>query len=776
MKAFKILLLISLFCLAVSFASASLTDGLYSYYNLNENSGSVVDSAANNNLINTGATAGVSGKIGNAYNFVLGSTYLTSSNNIPITGKQARTINYWQNIYPDSSATYYFFGWGVNDIDGAFGAFNSSNYLYLWAAADDPNSTIPLNLNNWQMITLIYDGNNRLAYSNGDLIFNQSSPNINTLSGTLYIGSNLQGENGIYNGKIDEFGIWNRTLSQSEINTLYNSGAGLTYPFTNNTPPTNYSYSCYQESSTVNNQTGIDGNCKQKYTGQNNQYNYGIEVIYTMPDGATNEGNIAFVKYATNQTYKNVTIPTACIDLINKQVTLRYGFDQGSNPFNLGYFNINCYNINSNSFYNMYDTGNVAGNTIAVNSTSSLQNGIDGNYLTGLCHKTEGQNNLGYFNDCSNTTGELWDEAIYWNITSSVIRFNIYNESNTSSLFYKNVSLIISNSTNTYSYIVNGTMEITPTYFGIFNAQIVYNSLIRNQVINIIQYPIITNYDFYLTDSSTTTLFTISDITSNQALENALIQTYKNINGSLTLIQSQYTDVTGKAQIIYSPNTEYQYTVTKTGYNTKTFILNPVLFDAYTIRLIQSTSTANQYTDAIISTGTKVFFSNTANNFSFRIASPNATLTSYSYTLTTPCGVNTYSGSSSSGSSNTTSIDLSCYTGGDTVANLSYTYQTNIGTQRTYTQTIPILTPKAGNFTIMSLANNTYGLGDFERIMIVTLIALAVVGVTMLLNPYVAMALGLFIFGFFTWTGFLSVYMVALPIIIGIVYLAWRRE
>lgn len=33
-------------------------------------------------------------------------------------------------------------------------------------------------------------------------------------------------------GSIDEFGIWNRALSTAEIAQLYNSGAGLQYPFT----------------------------------------------------------------------------------------------------------------------------------------------------------------------------------------------------------------------------------------------------------------------------------------------------------------------------------------------------------------------------------------------------------------------------------------------------------------------------------------------------------------------------------------------------------------
>ncbi len=35
-----------------------------------------------------------------------------------------------------------------------------------------------------------------------------------------------------WDGIMDEFGIWNRTLSQTEITQLYNAGSGLPYPFT----------------------------------------------------------------------------------------------------------------------------------------------------------------------------------------------------------------------------------------------------------------------------------------------------------------------------------------------------------------------------------------------------------------------------------------------------------------------------------------------------------------------------------------------------------------
>jgi len=49
--------------------------------------------------------------------------------------------------------------------------------------------------------------------------------------GDFSIGFDTSGGLAKYNGVIDEVGFWTRALSQPEIQSLYNSGAGITYPF-----------------------------------------------------------------------------------------------------------------------------------------------------------------------------------------------------------------------------------------------------------------------------------------------------------------------------------------------------------------------------------------------------------------------------------------------------------------------------------------------------------------------------------------------------------------
>lgn len=78
-----------------------------------------------------------------------------------------------------------------------------------------------------------YDGTNIRCYINGSLVSTSGTlinylTNANALSFVVGASDVL---NGYLDGQLDEMGIWSRTLSGTEITTLYNSGAGIQYPF-----------------------------------------------------------------------------------------------------------------------------------------------------------------------------------------------------------------------------------------------------------------------------------------------------------------------------------------------------------------------------------------------------------------------------------------------------------------------------------------------------------------------------------------------------------------
>lgn len=85
----------------------------------------------------------------------------------------------------------------------------------------------------WIMLTLVADGTDLRLYWNGT---EEGTPSaLTTLNNTaeqpLHLGSISFAESGFLDGVVDEVGIWDKGLTSSEVTELYNSGSGLTYPF-----------------------------------------------------------------------------------------------------------------------------------------------------------------------------------------------------------------------------------------------------------------------------------------------------------------------------------------------------------------------------------------------------------------------------------------------------------------------------------------------------------------------------------------------------------------
>ena len=114
--------------------------------------------------------------------------------------------------------------------------FNSTNYavpVMAYAngnfAFSTPPNTTPISLDQWQNLTITNSSDLLKFYINGQLIFSENisstlrAPNTND----LLIGS-VNRELGAewMNGKLDDIGIWNRTLTQQEITNIYISALG----------------------------------------------------------------------------------------------------------------------------------------------------------------------------------------------------------------------------------------------------------------------------------------------------------------------------------------------------------------------------------------------------------------------------------------------------------------------------------------------------------------------------------------------------------------------
>jgi gliding motility-associated-like protein len=106
----------------------------------------------------------------------------------------------------------------------------------VWFYADDKSyvnapkaTTSSLNRQTWYHFTFVKNSNSYLLYLNGSLA--DSSYDTHSMGGSSYnyiIGAQLAWPH-YMNGKLDDFGLWNRALTAAEVVELYNVGSNTTW-------------------------------------------------------------------------------------------------------------------------------------------------------------------------------------------------------------------------------------------------------------------------------------------------------------------------------------------------------------------------------------------------------------------------------------------------------------------------------------------------------------------------------------------------------------------
>lgn len=230
--------------------SPLLTD-LVAYWKLDETSGNRLDSHGSNTLTDNGSVGSTTGKQGNAVDIDGATATLSVASNSALQLPGDWTISVW--VYPHvvdaaiaGEVPYFPYVLGKDDntdrnyairffdtldasptIEAAVGT--SSGFQRLaWSAS--------VSANTWYHIVTWYVSATTTLY----LSVNNGTPVSTVLTGTLTVGnaSLIFGKRGdstsgsLYDGLVDEPGIWKRVLSSNERTALYNSGVGVTYPFT----------------------------------------------------------------------------------------------------------------------------------------------------------------------------------------------------------------------------------------------------------------------------------------------------------------------------------------------------------------------------------------------------------------------------------------------------------------------------------------------------------------------------------------------------------------
>lgn len=219
---------------------ANITTDMVGWWPLNEASGDALDANGSNNMTQVGTITRVSGKLSNAADFDPNEHFHTSTAT-PNGGNNDWCVAFWFN--PDLVANA--------DILCTCGQYNSGSISgYNFSITLKSASTIGIDLgvaSVWQSVessATISAGNwyfceaYYIASTNTlGIRINNGTPDETVITGTpqnvtspsLIIGAQRSGYGG-FNGKMDEVVAWNRVLTSTESDGLWNDGAGVAYP------------------------------------------------------------------------------------------------------------------------------------------------------------------------------------------------------------------------------------------------------------------------------------------------------------------------------------------------------------------------------------------------------------------------------------------------------------------------------------------------------------------------------------------------------------------
>lgn len=312
----------------------ALTDDIISYYK-SDTDGSYPDAHGSNDGTIYQAAYTASGKINGAYSYDgIDGTYINA------TGTNFNsliwTISTW--IYRDTDSGKYEriittddnvkYNWHIQ--------IDSSDYIQcgfldaIGGARSVLGSKIPTS--KWMHIVFTFDGTYVRIYLDGvlnatSIDFSAYTPRTNSTQFNLgrLVDSSLYYY--WFDGKVDEVGIWNRTLNSTEISELYNSDAGFQYPFAPTPPSSNFSFI---------NEDPVNGST---IFSETLPYQLNFTFNYSSNESTTD--------CVLSFDYENATV-NETFNVINDTLQINYTFMDELN-FGLHNFTLNC---TDNSFSN----------------------------------------------------------------------------------------------------------------------------------------------------------------------------------------------------------------------------------------------------------------------------------------------------------------------------------------------------------------------------------------------------------------------------------------
>jgi hypothetical protein len=503
----------------------------------------------------------------------------------------------------------------------------------------------------------------------------------------------------------------------------------------------------------------------------------------------------------------NYLLSTKNISIANLSGAItNYIYDTYETNLTIGYWYIILYAYDNNSNYNNKST------YIRINITKDSQVNISAKYqsnnatisnftinitdeTTGETQSQSATNNQTTFEiikgrnytitidaegyAITNTTHasftEQYNNYTLYLYTTNSVRITIYDESTLLLLNTTTVSITFQNNITALIYSTsNGTYYKDGLTEGVWSVKFYSaNYSYRTYTITVGNRSTQT-LNAYLTPSAYTTIFTIRDSQTLATLQDVSFTIERLSNATYIIVESKFSDISGAVQFGYLPGIEYRFTLSKTGYSSKVFSLNPVLFASYNIYIDRISSLNNTLNYGLISIVyyPKTFYNNQTNTLTFQISSPQGVLTAYGISIKAPGGNTSAQGNNAIGETFNLAFNITGATLFDRV-NISYNYTSTIGGTKTYYLEYEIIgTGIGGNYTIAGIKTKDYGLGAFEKALLATLALVFIAGFAFLLAGTAgAIAAGLLIMGISVYLGFLPLWSVVISFITGIIIL-----
>ena len=630
---------------------------------------------------------------------------------------------------------------------------------------------------------------------------------------------------------IDEISFYKRALSDNEVNASYNSGNGynpFNASSTNitNTTFTFHSVGLYSNAGIYNvSITTPYGNCTTFFgtnacTISTNASFNGTAYVpfnasktgYWNTSGSAIVNNTVEVNMAS-AVYSNISVYSLITgDAVSPPFNL--SVNDGGRNYTINESLINIYLIAGPQNFTLTKTGwlplTFTRNITALTNTTTNATGFYNSLLnitaknalinTSIANFSINASNSSYSTQSNTTNGTLyipWIQGIgaylfidadgysYANTTLNIsnstpsYQFTLYTNNSINIMLYSedtglsmsgtNVTIITTGSGNYSStnYTTTGTFYIDNLPEDVYTLKfLAENYTLRTYTVTVAGRST-QQLNAYLTAATNTVIFTTRDALTGLTVEDVSITQYRIINSTLTPIETKTTDITGRAQFIYTYGYKYTFQVSKTGYDSKIFSLDPVLFSSYDISLDRTIVEQSSYSDVYIDFTPSYFVNNQTTNFSFLFNSANGVLSEYNLSVTYPGGTYNGTGLLANGQTFLTILNITGATLTSTVL-INFTYATVLGEVKSATYLFLV---EGGTATgqLANIRNNTYGMGLFERILLATLIVIFSAGIASIFaGRFIGLLIGLVSLIFLGMIGFVPWAYTYISLLMGI--------